>query len=1031
LALLLLMAVGAALFYLRSAGVPEFLKARLVAEFRAKGWSLQFDRLRLRGLQLLVDNVRLAREAGPSGGRAGPTILIPEAELALDQAILKLGRLRPERLRLSGARLSWPLSQSNAPQRQVSLDDIAADLSLLPNGVWTLAEFSGRFTGAELHVSGTITNASAMREWRKPAHASTNDWPRRVDELMRKLEQLQLAQPSALDLRVRGDGRDPASFEIALHLHSPKAAWGGNTLQGLDLVGTVLPSQTTPAASTMKFDVRIESALSGWGELREVRLTGQASGSLTNRSSQELDWQLSAGSLLASSMTGQTVVVSGRTRPSGSTLGPWQTELSVTADLVSTPWGDARANHLTASLAHGLPRLGPWEADWQIDAGPVESRWGQAAHAQLSGQLRPSVEWSNWRRVDTSWGLWTKVEPFEASWTCAVRGIDSPKLKMETLSCTGQWRAPEVVVHAFEAGLYGGRFQSSARLDVSTREVSGQARSDFDVHRVQLLLTKTAQRWLSQFGWETAPKTSAEIRLLLPSWTNARPQWREEVMPTIELAGEFAGSNGAFRGVPVAYARSHFTLTNLVWHLPDLLVKRPDGEATLDYTGSMATHTYRWRVDARVDPVALKPLLPEQAAQRVFDQLDFTLPPAVQGEVWGRWHEPETVGFSGRVSATNFTFRNELVSQLSGAVRFTNSMLSFADVLVRHDTQQVSVPSGRFDFTERVVYVTNAISTVDPDLVTRMIGPRVRAALQPYRFRTPPTVRISGRLPTFNTQDADVRFEVAGEGFSYWKFNVPSVTGDVHWRGDDLSITNVQASFYGGELAWQGRFDFSPPVGAQLAFQGTVKNADLHALMADLGKKTNNLQGTLEGQVVIDRAESDDWRSWEGSGWLRLRDGFLWGIPIFGFFSPVLNTVVPGLGNSAVKSGDTTFTIDQSVIRTSDLELKSPALRLRYDGSVDLKAQVHARMQAEILRDAWGVGRVISLVLWPLSKAFEYRITGSVYHPKSQPVYIPRLLLWPLHPFRSIKTLIVPSPAKPDSEFSDPFSLLPEKEADE
>jgi hypothetical protein len=419
----------------------------------------------------------------------------------------------------------------------------------------------------------------------------------------------------------------------------------------------------------------------------------------------------------------------------------------------------------------------------------------------------------------------------------------------------------------------------------------------------------------------------------------------------------------------------------------------------------MLTHEYEWRVDGRLDPRAFRPLLQNDAAQRVLDQFAFSSPPSIQGDVWGRWHEPDSVGFSGRIAATNFTFRGELCTQLTGAVRLTNSVLQFVDVLARREAQQITVPSGSFDLTERVLQVTNAVGTVDPDLVTRMIGPRVRAALLPYRFAVPPTVRVNGRLPTTDIADADVRFEVAGEQFSYWKLRVPSITGDIYWRAESLSISNVQAGFYGGELAWRGRFDFSQPVGAQLAFEGRIKSADLHELMADLGKKTNNLHGSLDGQLTITSANSDDWRSWQGSGQVQLRDGFLWEIPIFGFFSPVLNTVIPGLGNSPISSAEGKFDIDQSVVRTSEVELKSPALRLLYDGTVDFKGAVDAHMRAEILPDAWGVGRALSVALWPISKAFEYRITGTVYHPQSDPVYIPKLLLWPLHPIRTLKRL--------------------------
>lgn len=484
-------------------------------------------------------------------------------------------------------------------------------------------------------------------------------------------------------------------------------------------------------------------------------------------------------------------------------------------------------------------------------------------------------------------------------------------------------------------------------------------------------------------------------------------------MPTITLAGEFAGSDGSFRGVPVAYASSHFAFTNLVWRLPDLFVKRPDGDAKLAYVGDMGTHEFHWRVEASLPPKALKPLFDAEAVARTIDQLTFTTAPSVQGDVWGRWNEPESLRFTGSVAATNFTFRGERCDHLSGLFRLTNSMLCFSDVTVKRQAEQITVPSGSFDLIERVIYVTNALSSMDPDLVTKVIGPKIRAAVRPYAFRTPPTVLVNGRLPTFRIQDADVRFEVAGQAFSYWKLNARSVMGDVHWRGDSLSITNVRAAAYGGEVDWKGSFDFSVPVGAQFSFEGTARNVGFHALMADLGKRTNNLHGSLDGRLVVTRANSDDWRSWEGFGNVRLRNGFLWDIPIFGFFSPVLNTVIPGLGNSPISAGDATFTIKQSVVRSSDLELKSPALRLSYTGTVDFKGNLEARMQAEILRDAWAVGKAVSLALWPLSKAFEYQLAGTVSQPKTEPVYIPKILLWPLNPVKSIQRLFDSPKAEP------------------
>jgi hypothetical protein len=71
---------------------------------------------------------------------------------------------------------------------------------------------------------------------------------------------------------------------------------------------------------------------------------------------------------------------------------------------------------------------------------------------------------------------------------------------------------------------------------------------------------------------------------------------------------------------------------------------------------------------------------------------------------------------------------------------------------------------------------------------------------------------------------------------------------------------------------------------------------------------------------------------------------------------------------------------------------------------------VDARVEAELLRDTWIIGRVVSLALWPVTKMLEYEITGTLDQPKSEPVYIPRLLLMPLSPFQTLEDLLTIEP---------------------
>src|SRR5208282_5678279 len=240
----------------------------------------------------------------------------------------------------------------------------------------------------------------------------------------------------------------------------------------------------------------------------------------------------------------------------------------------------------------------------------------------------------------------------------------------------------------------------------------------------------------------------------------------------------------------------------------------------------------------------------------------------------------------------------------------------------------------------------------------------------------------------------------------WMKFKTTNIVGTIHWQNQSLILTNVAAALYGGSGKGFANFDFhAPHEGADYQFAVSVTNVNLHLLAADLLPSTNHLEGTLSGQLLVTRADSRDWRTWDGFGHANLYDGLLWDIPVFGIVSPVLNTVSPGLGNSRATEASARFTITDGVIYSDSLEIRSTMMRLQYAGTVDLKENLNARVTAQLLRDTWVVGPLVSTALWPVSKLFEYHVTGTLKNPKPEPVYVPKFLLMPLHSIRSVEEL--------------------------
>ena len=72
------------------------------------------------------------------------------------------------------------------------------------------------------------------------------------------------------------------------------------------------------------------------------------------------------------------------------------------------------------------------------------------------------------------------------------------------------------------------------------------------------------------------------------------------------------------------------------------------------------------------------------------------------------------------------------------------------------------------------------------------------------------------------------------------------------------------------------------------------------------------------------------------------------------------------------------------------------------------------RVEAELLRDLPGVGLLLSKILWPVTKIFEYEVTGTLGDLKAEPLYmIPKILLFPLQPLKILKEIVTPAPVPP------------------
>ena len=121
-----------------------------------------------------------------------------------------------------------------------------------------------------------------------------------------------------------------------------------------------------------------------------------------------------------------------------------------------------------------------------------------------------------------------------------------------------------------------------------------------------------------------------------------------------------------------------------------------------------------------------------------------------------------------------------------------------------------------------------------------------------------------------------------------------------------------------------------------------------------------------------------------GEGSLRVEDGHVFAIPILGPLSEIINKIIPGAGFQTARLATADFTVGDERISTKNLKVDGAGFSLYGYGDIFF---VKDKMDMSVRINARGIP---GLVLFPVSKLFEYVSTGSVSKPEWRPKIIPR-----------------------------------------
>ncbi len=392
---------------------------------------------------------------------------------------------------------------------------------------------------------------------------------------------------------------------------------------------------------------------------------------------------------------------------------------------------------------------------------------------------------------------------------------------------------------------------------------------------------------------------------------------------------------------------------------------------------------FRLRMTNSIPPTLFAPLLGPKE-QEFLKQMEFKDNPYVQIEVQGAKPDFASVTGTGTMKLGRTAMRGAWFDSAEAKLEIANRAVSYKDFTIKG---RGGTGTGMFvyDFGGQQVRLQNINSSLFPVDVLMWADPKIAEALKPYRFTKAPKVQGGGVISLKDPSGNNLALKLQADGFDYdllaRTLHFGRTSGTVNVVGSKVLVKIGSAKLMDGEAALDADVSTSPS-------DPTVK-ANVTVKRVDFAKLTKLYFGYDSSQGVASGTYKFTMRgglaeTMKGEGNLRVEDGKVFAIPFLGPFSDILDKIIPGSGYESAHLATADFRISDGKIFTDNLVIQGFGFNLIGSGDIGFLVD---RMNLSVRINAKGVP---GIVLFPVSKLFEYVSTGSFADPQWRPKIIPR-----------------------------------------
>jgi hypothetical protein len=559
----------------------------------------------------------------------------------------------------------------------------------------------------------------------------------------------------------------------------------------------------------------------------------------------------------------------------------------------------------------------------------------------------------------------SQLEDAHAEATLASDRIRRHNYEFNSLIATAEWTAQKLILRQCEWHDDEGALAARAEWSRQTGAANFQARSTLNLK--SFLAAFGFEQLLADANFTTPPLL--DISGILPF---AETGAARSVIGRISLA-DFNYKDAAF-----AKLSADFSWDGNRTMMRDIRLQQSTGALSADLYA--APNDFRLNVESSVNPSALRTLVPADFRQ-FLSEWEWTRPPAIRLIIRGTSQEPSTWKGDGTVAMGRTRFRGVWMNNASANLHFADGAMTYDQLSVTRD-EGVGTGSFTYDWAKHEVRLANVQTSLRPSEAIYWVDPKLVKAVAPYKFRQPPKLAVNGVVQFHGGKNTHLEVAVdAPKGMDYVFLGktlpFDRIKARLLFTDDRLQLSEVQGALFGGTV--RGTADISlarsdPHYQANLA----VAQIDFPRL-TDLYFKYRTAQGQMSGEYDF-TGLGDNARTMRGSGSIRVSNGDIFAIPIFGPLSRLIGSIIPGTGYSVAHNASAGFSIKEGVAHSDDFKVSGNLFGMVGHGDIhflDDKLDFDVRIDANI---PGGV------VLAPVYKLFEYKGEGSLkkpdWHPK-------------------------------------------------